>query len=318
MSDAKKYFEKAGGKKLIKQYWKAGVLHTALMEYATLGKSKTALEILRLSVQMKTQQKLERKTRKFFSAFDQKDFHQMEHKQNKTVWVLWWQGIEHAPLEAKVCWESVNKYMTDWNIVLLSEYNVFDYIQLPDFIIDKFKKGIVPFAHFADLIRLQLLITHGGLWMDSTILCTDSYVPKSILNSELFVYQPLKPGANGRALILSNWLIYAKTNNLILTATRDLLFDYWKINDTLIDYFIFHHFFSIACRHYPEEYQKIPPFCNSVPHILQLHFFQPFNQDLYDDWRRLSSFHKLTYKFSDEDKQLKGTFYDEVINHKNF
>ncbi len=64
MSKLLKIFKKQGGLKLIKQYWMGGALFTAVGEFVLLGKSRTALEILRLSSTLKTKQKLERKYRR--------------------------------------------------------------------------------------------------------------------------------------------------------------------------------------------------------------------------------------------------------------
>lgn len=56
----KEIFKKQGGMKLIKQYWKSGALFSAVAEFVILGKSRTALEILRLSTQLKAKEKLEK------------------------------------------------------------------------------------------------------------------------------------------------------------------------------------------------------------------------------------------------------------------
>ena len=61
MSNLKSTFEKQGGKKLIKQYRKSGALLTAVGEFVLLGKSRTALEILRLSTHLKAKNKLKKK-----------------------------------------------------------------------------------------------------------------------------------------------------------------------------------------------------------------------------------------------------------------
>ena len=45
----KEIFKKQGGMKLLGQYWKGGALFTGVGEFFLLGKSRTALEILRLS-----------------------------------------------------------------------------------------------------------------------------------------------------------------------------------------------------------------------------------------------------------------------------
>ena len=59
--ELKETFEKQGGKKFLKQYWHGVVLFTTGAEYIFLGKSRIALEILRLSVRFNIKQKLERK-----------------------------------------------------------------------------------------------------------------------------------------------------------------------------------------------------------------------------------------------------------------
>ena len=45
----KQTFKKQGGMKLLKQYWRGGALFTGIGEFCLLGRSRTALEILRLS-----------------------------------------------------------------------------------------------------------------------------------------------------------------------------------------------------------------------------------------------------------------------------
>ena len=57
----KETFKKQGGIKLLKQYWRGGALFTGIWQFLLLGKSRTALEILRLSTTLKTKQKLEKK-----------------------------------------------------------------------------------------------------------------------------------------------------------------------------------------------------------------------------------------------------------------
>ena len=61
----KEIFKKQGGMKLIKQYWKSGALFSAVAEFVILGKSRTALEILRLSTQLKAKEKLEKTIAQF-------------------------------------------------------------------------------------------------------------------------------------------------------------------------------------------------------------------------------------------------------------
>ena len=233
----KETFQKQGGMKLIKQYAKSGALGTAVGEFALLGKSRTALEILRLSTQLKTKQKLERKYRGTLEAFDRAYDQSLPHESSNKVWVCWFQGIENAPFLVQKCYDSVKKNLTDREIVLITSDNMEQYVQFPDYIIEKWKAGIITHTHLTDLLRLELLIRYGGMWLDATVFCTEEEknIPPYFFNSDLFFYQNLKPGRDGDAFYISSWLMSAKTNNMILMATRELCYEYWKTNNSMVD-----------------------------------------------------------------------------------
>lgn len=78
-----------------------------------------------------------------------------------------------APILVKRCYESVKSQFPDKDIILLDETNFVQYVKMPDYIIDKWKSGIIAPAHFTDLLRLALLIERGGCWIDATVLCTE-------------------------------------------------------------------------------------------------------------------------------------------------
>lgn len=315
MPCTKDYFKKAGGINLLKQYFRNGVLGTAIAQFLLLGKSRTALELLRLSTILKTKQRLLKKYMSVLKQFDEQNKDSGIHVERRTVWLFWWQGEEAMPEIVKRCYASVKECVKDWEIVLLTEKNYRDYAEFPDYIMDKLQKGIT-LTHFSDLLRLELLIRYGGLWMDATVLCTSGDIPKSILNSDLFVFRPQKPGADGKATSMSSWLMWAKSNNHILMTTQVLLYNYWKKNNSLSEYFLLHHFMTIAMEHNSEEAKKIPPFCNSIPHILQLHLFDPFDEVYWNDLKQMTCFHKLTYKLDADKNKENGTFYDIIINAK--
>lgn len=315
MASALTFFHKAGGKNLIKQYFRAGVLWTAIIQFLTLGRNKTALELLRLAVSLKINRKLEKTYQYVLDTFESRRNDSLPHNANRVIWIFWWQGLENAPNLVKVCYNQVNNHLgNNWKINLITEENYTDYVIFPKHIMDKFKSGIITITHLSDLLRLELLIKYGGLWLDATVLCTGNEIPKSILESDLFVFQAQKPGADGRASLMSSWLMYATTNNKILMATRDLLYEYWLKKEYMVDYFLLHHFFSIVCKRYSDDSKKIPPFCNSVPHILQLHLFDQYDDVFWKDLTKMTCFHKLTYKLDAEKCKERGTYYDKLIN----
>ena len=134
-----------------------------------------------------------------------------------------------------------------------------------------------------------------------------------MLDSELFVFRTLKPGVDGHATCISNWFISAYSNNPILRLTQHLLYEYWKENNMVIDYYIFHDFFQLATEAYPEEWERVIPHDNSTSHVLLLRMFEKYNDAVWKAIQNQVVFHKLTYKFEDSQIKIPNTFYRRIF-----
>ncbi len=314
MSTLIKIFKKKGGFKLLKRYFKSGALFTAICQFILLGRSRTALEILELSASLKTKKKLEKKYFKVLKNFD-KNYVEKEHKSSNIVWTCWFQGLENAPEIVKICHKSLENNLKDKKLVVITSENMDQYVKFPDYIFNKWKEGKISHTFLTDLLRLELLINYGGMWIDSTVLCTcsSSKIPSFYFDSDLFLYQNLKPGRNGNATYISSWLISAKTNNKLLMATRELCYEYWKTHDTLIDYFLIHQFMSIVFDYYEEDWKKIVPCNNATPHALLLRLFDNYDDNMWNYLINSSPFHKLSYKINNVDLEKENTYYKLII-----
>ena len=317
MSNFGKLFKKVEGKEILRQYRRAHVLCFALFQTMLLGFSKKSLEIVRLSVQNKIVSKLRKKYKKKLAAFKiqiDTQYDALPHGNSNKVWFCWFQGLDNAPELVKVCHQSLKDNLKDKEIVVITEENYSDYVDFPDYIKEKYKKGIISRTHFSDLLRLQLLIQYGGTWIDSTVYCSGGEIPDYMLNSDLFLFQDLKPGLDGHATAISNWFITSCQNNKLLLLTRDLLFEYWRKKNKLIDYFIFHDLMQLALEAYPEDWNKVVPFPNSIPHVLLLRLFEPYDKTIWEAITGVTPFHKLSYKFSTENEKIPDTFFEKVMN----
>lgn len=148
-----------------------------------------------------------------------------KNKIPKNVWFLWFQGYENAPLLVKKCWETWKKHNPDWNLVFLCEANLSQYIDLDPSAEHLSKLGMV---QKSDLVRLQLLYKHGGIWVDSTCFCTkplNSWID-SYFDSGFFAFR--NPG---RDRLLSNWFLAASKDNIIAYRLYELLFAYFTTNE---------------------------------------------------------------------------------------
>jgi len=309
----KDIIKKQGGIKLFKQYIKNGTILIAFLQFILLGKTRTALEILRLSIQLKTKKKLYRKYNKKLIEFDN-NYINYEHMANNTIWVCWLQGMDNAPDIVKKCYNSILK-IEGKEVVLITKDNIKQYVQFPDYIQEKWDKGIITNTHITDLLRLELLIKYGGIWLDATVFCSDNHIPNYIENSDLFLFQNLKPGRDGHSIYVSSWLISAKSHNKVLEATLFLCYEYWKKYNYMVDYFLLHFFMSIVLDFYNDEWDKIVPVSNAIPHVLLLRLFKQYDGIIWNELKKQTVFHKLSYKFDEDNYRIKNTYYDVIINN---
>lgn len=306
-------YKKVGGKKIIKQYVNAHVLFLVIIEALIIGFSKKSLEIVRLVANNRVLKKLRRKYKKFIQAYLTEQNIELEHIQSNKVWICWLQGMENAPNIVKKCYKSVQDNLNGKEIVLITDENYNQYVTFPKYIQEKIDRGIISKTHFSDLLRLELLIKYGGTWIDATVFCSGNNYPEYIFNSELFVFQTLKPGLDGHATRISSWFMSAYTNHPILLLTRALLYEYWKNKNNLIDYFLLHDFFELAIENYPEEWKKVIPFSSSTPHILLLRLFEEYDESIWRNIKDMTCIHKLSYKFDEENIKKENTYFKKII-----
>ncbi|MCQ2123213.1 MAG: capsular polysaccharide synthesis protein [Fibrobacter sp.] len=306
--------KKLGGKNFFIQLWRARVLFFSIWIIISLGFRRKSLEISRLAINNRRLEKIRRKFKKYAIDFSL-NFAQQKHENIKSnkVWILWLQGIDKAPALVKKCFSSMQKNLHNREVVLLTEENYRDFVSFPQYIQEKINSGIITKTHFSDLLRLELLERYGGTWIDATVYCSGNDYPEHLFDSDLFVYQCLKPGLDGECYSISSWFMTAATNNPIICLTKHLLYEYWKKNNHMIDYFLIHDFFEIALETYPEEWKKVIPFCNSVPHMLLLRLFDTYDSTMWQAIKGQTCFHKLSYKFDSSDAEKSNTFYSEIL-----
>ncbi|MFB5454759.1 capsular polysaccharide synthesis protein [Enterococcus avium] len=307
----RKILKKYGVKKLLKECINNRTLFFTMASLLLNGFSKNGMELTRLGQQLKVKKRLYGKYEKKIlePLTDSKD----DKIREPYVWFLWFQGIDQAPEVVKFCYEAAKKNLPDKKLILLNETNIFDYADIPEFIVKKWRSGIITSAHFSDILRTELLIKYGGTWMDATVFISDKNFPKSFFESDLFIFQKLKPGAKGNAVNLSSWFITAKPDEPILIRVRELLYGYWQNNNRLVDYFLYHTFFQLVLDSHTEYKNRIVQYPNSLPHMLLLSLDDRYTKSKMEQILSLISIHKLTYKINDTVKNDSGNIYNHLI-----
>ena len=50
--------------------------------------------------------------------------------------------------------------MSGKNVIVITEKNMYDYVSMPDFIIEKYKKGIISKTHFSEIVAEAFRCSH--------------------------------------------------------------------------------------------------------------------------------------------------------------
>ena len=237
---------------------------------------------------------------------------EIKHEKEKVVWVLWYQGIDNAPQLVKNCYKSMQDKLKGYEIRLLDENTWSDYIELPEYIIKKFKEGKITHAFLSDLIRLELLIKYGGTWMDATIMCMSDDVPSFYLDSDLFMFQAIYADNVNTASSIDNYFITARSGNKLLRMTQKLLYEYWKKYDVVNDYLIFYDMFELAIEAFPEEWEKIIPVSRSDSQLLTHVWGRQYDPLVLDAISKQCPLQKLSYRFLPG--KVSGTFYEKITS----
>ena len=159
-------FRQFGGWRLVWQYVRMGVLWTgvcALIRCALKGRSmKAAYPVIT--------EKVDRiLIRKYRHILDERKARYVEdstrgdEEVHKIVWFSWLQGIDQAPDLVKVCLASQRKHLPDYEFRVFDLSNYQQWIELPEYIVRKYEKGLIPAASFSDLLRLSVLQKYGGV-----------------------------------------------------------------------------------------------------------------------------------------------------------
>lgn len=231
--------------------------------------------------------------------------YQHTHQTNKTIFWCWLQGIQEAPKLYISNLYSLKMNCKDFNIIIINETNMYNYIKFPTYIIEKYKKKYFSRSHFSDLLRLELLIKYGGTWIDASVLIT-KYV-KEYFTKDLFFFQ--ERGNDG--YVGSSWFITSEKGSPILRTTRDLLYEYWRNNYSLYNYFTFHIFFKMSCEIYIQDLKNVQYISNVQPHILQSKLREKFSQEKFNKIINNVTVHKLTFPISNI---TKNSFFHYIIN----
>lgn len=173
-----------------------------------------------------------------------------------SIFVMWWQGEEHAPAIVKSCIQSIRRAANGHDVIVISESNVGEYATVPEFILQRLREKKMIFAHFSDMLRLQLLTLYGGCWIDATVFCSQT-IPKKYFERSFYSInfgKVTKDPSHGR---WTTFLLFAQKDNILIKKTLEHHWRYWKNHQIIIDYIFFDYAIDLVVSECPKARKMI-------------------------------------------------------------
>ena len=232
---------------------------------------------------------------------------------NNNIFIYWATGFDSAPETIKICVESVRKYYDeDYNIILITDDNISNYVTLDERIWTYYKEGKISIQTFSDILRFNLLYKFGGCWFDSTLLMLKKLPLRELILK--YRYYSLNHESNFfKGIYDVTWTSYfqcADKENLVMGACVEYYNEYYKTHDYAIDYFMSDYMLCL-CSKYEIGHDQLKniPFCKNTPFSLNDYIL-----GINDNLENINECpQKLTWRYNEEQiKKLK-----EILNTFN-
>eukprot|EP01084_Bolivina_argentea_P119514 211883_1 len=238
----------------------------------------------------------------------------------KIIWILWFQGWSHAPIIPRNALKSWKYFNTpNWIIITLDDTNLPFYVSSYNYykglIFDTFSEFEPKrYATLSDIIRLELLNTYGGVWVDSTVFCTqplNEWLFDYVNNNGFFAFK----FNNRKHGILSSWFLSTSFNHsYIIKQWINHTYIYWKpysliainsteYNKTLDHFWVFGIFKKLlkSDEKFRRNWENMKQFSVKEPHMLRHTIYRMTQSNISNDIKkhidnRKSPMYKLDHR----------------------
>jgi hypothetical protein len=143
----------------------------------------------------------------------------------RIIWMMWIQGLDSAPRVVTECHRSWVQRNPGWEVRMLDLISFREYVDL-DAVMGAGRKDLGP-AHLADIIRINLIADHGGVWVDGTCFCVrplDEWLDDYCC-AGFFAFLGQR-----KDVPMSNWFMASHPGCYLTQRIRDEVNQFWKHN----------------------------------------------------------------------------------------
>lgn len=151
----------------------------------------------------------------------------------KRIWSYWEQGWSAAPTIPRMCLQSWQQRNPDWEVIPVDAINLDRHVRLNS---KPFWRNVAA-SPMSDLIRINLLKQHGGVWTDATVWCHKPL--SSWLSDDFFCFSSPTPDRP-----VATWFIAANLSSYLVSKWAEKANQYWTKPRRNKPYFWFNHLFT--------------------------------------------------------------------------
>lgn len=245
---------------------------------------------------------------------------------NIPIWICWFQGSNNMPPLIKSCVNSIKNTNPKRSIILIDDENMNKYVNISQDIKEKVKEKKISYAHYSDILRINLLNNWGGLWMDSTLFCLKQ-IPDYIF--ELPLYTGVKQDKNSipksfKDLFISScqwsgFLCGSKYKKSVLFSFMSECLDhYWKNHNSLLTYLFIDYLIFLAIKNISEvedQFKNVPINNDDIYYLTKELLNSEYNKDILNEIQEDTFVCKLSrhYEYC-TDINGKKTLYKKIID----
>ena len=230
----------------------------------------------------------------------------------KCAWSMWWQGENAAPDIVKICWKSQKENIPyGVNHTIITKDNFKKYVDIPDYVLDKYEKGFIMPAHLSDIVRCCLLYKYGGVWLDATIFMCAS-MPEDCMQYPIYTRTTAGREFNSKA-VWAIWFLCAQKGEKLFRFVMEAYFYYFRHNNKIKYYLMTDYLIGIACNIFPEICNKLNgiPYNNIGAMELGKHLEETYNEQEYKKYLENTFIQKLTWHGK---SYAEASIYSHIIN----
>lgn len=233
-------------------------------------------------------------------------------QEDSPIWIFWWQGEETMPPIVRSCYKSVLRNAEKHPVILITENNITEYVDIPQYIYEKIREKKMTLTHFSDILRENLLYRYGGIWMDATIYMTAPF------SKEMYEYEYYSIKGAFEEWEWTGFFQAAGKGNVFAKAVSHLFNCYWKEHDCLISYLLIDCFLAVARKHstaIDQMIKDLPQKDSSIFLLNDQYLDKAYDVDEMEALSNKTNLHKLSYKYKhDSAVGEKLTFWGALLN----